>query len=199
MRLTSLTIAMLVGLSACEGHENSDSLAPALAATKPKPASNSRDTAAGISWIFPATWNKQGRKSMRVATYQVPKSSGDSEDGQCTVHFFGPDQGGSVEANLQRWYGQIQQPDGKPTSEVAQRDERVVGQIKITRVDILGTYRFKPFPMAPKATLKPGFRLLGAVAAAPQGHVFFKLTAPVKTAAIAMPDFDAMLDSIRKQ
>lgn len=179
MRRTSLTIAMLTSLSACEGGQKpGDSPAIAQAATKPKSAPNGRrEAAAGISWVMPATWAKQGKKPMRVATYQVPRTTGDSEDGQCTVHFFGPGQGGSVEANLQRWYGQIQQADGKPSAEVAKRDERVVGEIKITRVDILGIYLFKPFPMAPKATRKPGFRLLGAVAAAPQGNVFFKLTA----------------------
>lgn len=135
---------------------------------------------------------------MRVATYRIPAAAGDPEDGECSVFYFGAGQGGSVEANLERWFGQIVQEDGRPTAEVARRDRRAIGGVAVTTVDMSGTYLFSPTPMSPERTPKPGFRMRGAIVEAPGGNVFFKLTAPGATAAAAVPEFEAMLQSLRR-
>ena len=68
----------------------------------------------------------------------------------------------------------------------------------MTLVDVTGTYMFKPFPRARKATPKPGYRMLAAIAEGPKGNVFFKLTAPRKTADEAEAAFHKMLGSLRR-
>jgi hypothetical protein len=52
--------------------------------------------------------------------------------------------------------------------------------------------------MAPKATPKPGYRMLAAIAQGQDAPVFFKLTAPKKTADAAEPDYQKMLTSLKK-
>ena len=65
--------------------------------------------------------------------------------------------------------------------------------------DLTGTYLFKPFPMAPKATPKPGYRMLAAIVAGSDAPVFFKLTGPVKTVAAAEAGYEKMLGSLKRK
>lgn len=135
---------------------------------------------------------------MRAASYVIPRAAGDSEDGECIVYYFGPGQGGGVEANVKRWIGQFRTPDGKPADDLAERTEWTANGVKLTQVDVSGTYLFKPAPMMPKAVEKPGFRMLAVIAEAPQAPVFFKLTGPKKTVDGAQKAFRVMLDSVKK-
>jgi len=160
------------------------------------PAGASGNSVAGITWTAPSSWQVRGPAPMRVATYAIPPAGGDSEQGELAVFFFGSGQGGDVQANLQRWYGQIEQPDGKPSAQVARTGERTVNGVKVTTVAVDGTYLAATRPMSQEKTKKPGYRLLGAIAEAPEGAVFFKLTAPKKTAEAA--GFEAFVGTIRK-
>jgi len=156
------------------------------------------ESASGLNWTAPAAWESQGARPMRAATYVVPPSGGDKEPGECAVYFFGAGQGGSVQANVRRWLGQFQTPDGGPVDETAQIEDKTISGIKVTTIDVSGTYLFKPAPMSPRAIPKPGYRMLAAIAQGTEGPVFFKLTAPAKTANAAQADFEKMLQSLRK-
>lgn len=177
---------------------------PAPAAGAPAPgaaaasASGSTRSAAGVHWSSPTGWQVAPDRPMRVVTYRIPAAKGDPEDAECGVFFFGAGQGGGVEANLQRWLGQFIQPDGRATQQVARRAETSVGSLKVTTVDVGGTYMFSPTPMSPEKTPKPGFRMLGAIVQAPEGNVFFKLTGPATTVAAASGDFDALVASLSR-
>ena len=92
------------------------------------------DSAAGINWAAPASWKSLGSRPMRAATYAVPAASGDKEDGECAVYYFGPGQGGSVEANIERWTKQFEQPNGKS----AQVKKRTIRGIALTTVEVSG-------------------------------------------------------------
>jgi hypothetical protein len=62
------------------------------------------ESAAGLKWTPPAGWKAEtGARPMRVATYIV-------ESAECAVYFFGEGQGGGIQANLDRWKGQFQNP-----------------------------------------------------------------------------------------
>ena len=77
--------------------------------------------AAGLTFTTPDGWRQSaGGSSMRVAEFTLPRADGDAEDAQLIVYYFGG-QGGSVDANIQRWVGQMQQPDGRPSSAVAKK------------------------------------------------------------------------------
>jgi hypothetical protein len=135
---------------------------------------------------------------MRAATYTIPAAAGDADGGECVVYYFGPGQGGSVEANIDRWIQQFHAPDGGPADKLAKRGTKTVNGIPVTTLDLTGTYLFRAFPMAPNATPKPGYRMLAAIAQGKDAPVFFKLTAPKKTAGAAEADFWKMIESLKK-
>src|ERR1700682_5318072 len=127
------------------------------------------DSGAGLNWRPPKTWVAQAQRPMRLATYVV------AEGGECGVYYFGPGQGGSVQANLDRWIGQFQQPEGKPKIQ-----NKTVHGLKVTTVDVAGGYTGMGGPNAPASGPKPGYRLLGAIVETSQGSIFFKFTGPLK-------------------
>jgi len=133
---------------------------------------------------------------MRAATYLIPAASGDGEDGECAVFFFGPGQGGGVDANIKRWIGQFEQPDGKPSDQVAKQKTETINGLSVTMVDLTGTYLGGGPMMGQGGGKKTGYRLLGAIVAGPQAPIFFKLTGPAKTVAAAQSEFQAMLKSL---
>ncbi len=129
---------------------------------------------------------------MRAATYTVPAAGGDREDGECAVFYFGPGQGGSVEANVQRWISQFE------TKAKPQTAKKTINGLAVTTIDLSGTYLASAGPMSPAKTSKPGYRLLGGIVEAPQGPVFFKFTGPAKTVAANQAAFDKLLASLRR-
>jgi hypothetical protein len=146
-------------------------------------------SASGISWSVPARWLDQPPRPMRVATYSVPARAG-GEAGECAVFAFGPGQGGTVDANIQRWSAQF---EGSPPPE---RAPRQVSGLAVHRVQISGTYLGGPTTTSPGK--RPGYRLLGAIVEAREGLVFFKLTGPAATVTAAQAEFDALLASLVK-
>ncbi|MBI3683052.1 MAG: hypothetical protein HY235_21985 [Acidobacteria bacterium] len=156
------------------------------------------DTAGGLKWNVPPAWKAQAQRPMRAATYTAPKAANDPEDGECAVFYFGPGQGGGVDANIKRWIGQFEAPAGGPADKLAKTSKATVNGLPVTRIDLTGTYKPAGGPMMQASGSKPGYRLLGAIVEGPQGAVFFKLTAPVKTAAAQQAAFEALLKSVSR-
>ena len=150
--------------------------------------------AGGLSWKPPAGWTAEPPSSpMRVATYRIPATAGDAEPGELAVFFFGSGEGGSVEANVDRWIAQFAPESG--SAKPARRVESVNG-IRVTRVSAEGTFS-SGMPGGPK-TAKAHFSLLGAIAEGPGGNVFFKLTGPRKTVQKTAAKFDALVRSLSR-
>jgi hypothetical protein len=156
------------------------------------------ETAGGVKWSMPPGWKAQAARPMRAATYRAPAAAGDKEDAECAVYYFGPGQGGSVEANLKRWIGQFEQPGGKPPEEAAKVRRQTIHGLRVTTVDVSGTYTGMGGPMAVTKSSKPGYRLLGAIVEAPEGAVFIKFTGPAKTVAANQAAFQSLLQSLSR-
>ncbi|MFQ5706961.1 MAG: hypothetical protein ACE5HO_05890 [bacterium] len=134
-----------------------------------------------LTWQAPQGWvTETPTSSMRMAQYSLPRVDGDPEDASVAVFYF-HGQGGSVEANLQRWYGQFVQPDGRSSQVAAEVSKSTVNDLQQTTVDISGTYLFRLTPMAPTSTEKPHFRMLAAVVESSMGPYFVKMVGPEKT------------------
>jgi hypothetical protein len=128
---------------------------------------------------------------MRKATYRVPAAQGDTEPGELGVFHFG-DQGGGIDANIDRWVSQFQ----GATKEQLKRTDRSVGGLVQHVVEIeRGTYA-SGMPGGP-TTPKPGWALLGAIVETPSGPWFFKLVGPSRTVQAARTEFFRMLDSMK--
>ncbi len=131
---------------------------------------------------------------MRIATYRVPRAPGDKEDGEVAVFYFGPGQGGSVDANVERWFAQM---EPEPGAKKPARSQTKVGPIPVTLCSAEGTYSGGMVGGGASAGKKPGFALTGAIAEGKAGAVFFKLTGPKKTVASAQKEFDALVKSLK--
>src|SRR5215831_7402877 len=93
-----------------------------------------------LQFKAPGDWiSERPTSNMRVSQYQLPAAEGDAESASLVVYYFGQGQGGSVEANLQRWIGQMQTPDGKPSTNAKTENTNVNG-LKVTLLDVSGTY-----------------------------------------------------------
>jgi hypothetical protein len=157
-------------------------------------------TSPDIKWVVPPSWKLQPQaSSMRLATYQIRPAPGDRDNAECGVYYFGQGQGGSVEANVDRWVGQFQQANGKSSKNAAKVEKRTIHDLKVTTVDVSGAYTGMGGPRAPEGPPKQSYRLLGAIVEGPQGSVFFKFTGPAKTVAENQSIFEKMISSLKIQ
>jgi len=149
----------------------------------------------GVKWNVPARWTNRGATQMRLATYDVPAApaaAGGSEGGECAVFYFGPSQGGDVEANFDRWIGQFEN-HGKIA-----RAAETHGGMSVKRVEVEGTYLAPSGPMMESSGSKRGWMLKGAIVEGPNGNIFFKFTGPKTTLEASAREFDGMLASLSK-
>ncbi len=151
-----------------------------------------------IRYDVPAGWTaRPPASSMRVAEFSLPRVAGDTEDAELAVFYFGG-QGGTVQANLDRWMGQINQPDGRASSDVAITSKlKTSTGLAVTLVDVGGTYVAEVSPGSPARFNKPGFRLRAAVVETTSGPYFVKLTGPAKTIARWEESFLAFVKSFK--
>jgi len=153
--------------------------------------------ATGLVFTAPPAWTSRPPAStMRVAEFVVPHAAGDAEDAEAIVYFFGGT-GGSVDANIDRWIGQMQQPDGSASKEKARRERLTINGLTVTTVDVAGTYVAEVRPGATERHNKPDFRLRAAVIETPRGPYYVKMTGPAKTMAAADADFKKFLSTMR--
>ncbi|MFZ0961966.1 MAG: hypothetical protein WAO35_13765 [Terriglobia bacterium] len=201
-------LGILAGLSGCKQRttapvaENSASQQPPVLPTAPGSApemGGAPSQAAGVAWTVPAGWETAPARQMRVATYRIHAIVGDPEDAECAVYFFGAGQGGTVEANLDRWAHQFTSPDGHSPAPAAKMEKRVVAGLQVSTLAVSGTYLGAGGMMGQEEVKKPNYRMRAAIIEAPEGLVFFKLTGPLNTVASAEGDFNSLLESVHRQ
>ena len=152
---------------------------------------------AGLTFTAPAAWHtRPAASAMRVAEFVVSKVAGDPEDAEVVVYFFGVTVG-SVNSNVDRWIGQMQQPDGSASKDKARRETQTINGLKVTMVDLAGTYVGEVRPGATERYNKPNFRLRAAVVETPRGAYYIKMTGPAKTMAAADADFRKFLATLK--
>jgi hypothetical protein len=134
-----------------------------------------------LKFRVPAGWVAEERtSSMRVAQYKLPAAPGDTEDASLVLYYFGQGQGGSTAANVERWVSQMKQADGGAAKDPKQESFKVNG-LKVTTVDVSGTYVAETAPGSGTFHNKPAYRLRAAVLETPNGSYFVKLVGPEKT------------------
>jgi hypothetical protein len=148
-----------------------------------------RADAPKVTFTSPARWKKvTPSPGMRLAQYQVPGE----EPAECVVFFFGAAQGGTLEANLERWTRQFE-ADGPPQKST----EEVSPDVFATVLDIAGRYVAETRPGSGVKLDKPGWRMLAAVVLAPDGPLYLKLVGPRATIDPAADEFRAWVRSFR--
>ncbi len=149
-----------------------------------------------LVWTVPAGWIVEKPASpMRRAQYRVQGTAG---DGECVVFYFGPGQGGDPTSNARRWAEQFTLADGSSAESTMKTSSIGVGALRVLTVEVAGTYKGGMTMTAAPAASKPGYRLLGAVAAGPDANWYFKLTGPDKTVSDQRGAFTSMVRSLKK-
>lgn len=150
-------------------------------------------TVGPLRWSAPAGWSfaKPAAGSMRLGEYVVTGESG-QEPAVMSIFYFGPQGGGGVEANIERWVGQFTSAEGKPITD-AKRETKVVSGMKIHTVDVSGTYGGG----MGGGGAKSDYRVLGAIVEAPAGLFFFKLLGPSALLKAQEGGFEQFLQSLK--
>jgi hypothetical protein len=142
-----------------------------------------------LAYQIPSAWKEEPpENNMRLTQAKIPGPGGEAE---FAVFYFGPGQGGGVDANIERWLGQVQMAPGyKPA-----RDTVKEGDLTVHTVEAKGTLTPSPMSMQGGGEApREDSMLLGAVVEGPGGPWFFKLTGPEKT---VEPQKDAFLGMLK--
>jgi hypothetical protein len=127
----------------------------------------------GLTFKRPADWAWVPVNSpMRKAQLKVPGAKPD-QSAEITFFHFGPDAGGDVQANAQRWVSQF-----RGNENAAKIETQEIGGAKVTIVSTEGTFSSGGMIGGPPATTQENYALLGAIIEQPDGNVFVKMTGP---------------------
>jgi hypothetical protein len=173
-------------------------------AEKPKPVEPQVLNLGGVTAAIPGEWSSQPPiGQFRVAQYGLPKAGTDTGNALLLVFHFGKGGGGSVEDNVKRWMGMMQQPEGVDIRKVAKRATVERPKLKITTVELPGTYLDKPFPFSPDITERPNYRMLAAIIEttdeAGEGPFYLRIVGPNKTVEAAKPGWEKLIASLKAE
>lgn len=152
-----------------------------------------------IELKVPDHWKpKELRSPIIEKEFTVPAAKGAKAGGRLTMMRAG----GSIQQNIDRWYGQFQQPDKKATKDIAKVHKLEVNGQPCVIVDITGTFGERVGtgpPITRKLVQREDYRMLGGIVqtkAKDKAQYFFKLTGPNKTVAAAEKHFRQMMESV---
>lgn len=146
----------------------------------------------GFSSEVPAQWARiEPSSAMRILQFEIADPGG--EDAQFVVYHFGPGQGGSLEANLERWKSQFRQPDGSPVEPVV---TALKSTMPATLVELRGDYA-RGLGMGPSGDALPDRMLLAAVVETPEGNLYPQLHGPAPLVAAQRQAFIAFIEGLR--
>lgn len=144
------------------------------------PSDAPRDRAAGATWVTPAGWQSQTpSSSMRLAEWAVPGVE-DAGTAECALFSF-PGSGGTVQANIGRWLGQFEQPDGVPTAERAEQMTMTVSGVATTLLQVTGVFLSQNPPMTGPVEPLPDYAMFAAIFETAGAPHFVKCVGPRAT------------------
>jgi hypothetical protein len=126
----------------------------------------------GMHSQLPVAWVPEKPVSgMRVLQDKVPGADG-KDEAQFVMYYFGPSQGGSLEANIARWKSQFSRPEGGSVEPVVTKVEGA--QMAATLVELRGSYA-RGMGMGQEGEVVPDQMLLAAVVETPKGALYPQL------------------------
>ena len=137
------------------------------------PTAEGRD----LLWTVPAGWESKPGASMRKGSYRVKAAKAEAD---LAITAF-PGATGGLDANLNRWRGQVGLAPLPPAEVTAAVEKFEANGLSFIVVDYQG----------------PATQLLGAIVAYNENSWFFKLTGPTATVSAAKADYRQFLHSIK--
>jgi hypothetical protein len=154
----------------------------------------------GISVSTPEDWRLTPRDrlgQMRTAEFEIPTGLPGEESVKLVAFHFGADQGGSTQANIDRWIGQVKREGDEPPPliETINKDK-----LTITTLYVEGT--IKPPTMGGSGQTNPisnGALWAAVIEGGPQGSIFLKTTGKRESIQAALPELQSVIDSLNVQ
>lgn len=145
----------------------------------------------GLATRVPDSWQAQTpSSSFRLAQFVVPGASA----ADCVYFYFGPGQGGSVDANIERWRSQFRSADGGPVQ--AQVERIRAGDIPVTLIQLAGSYA-RSMGVGQSVAAIPDQMMRVAMAETPQGNLIIQLYGARATVTAQGAAFDAMVRALQ--
>ncbi len=161
--------------------------APTMNLTTPGLPTPSATGPGALTWKAPPAWTVAPNPSpMRLATYKLPRAAGDSEDVDVAI----TRAGGGTEPNIQRWLTQFAQH----APEI--RTVTTVRGLKVTIVDVSGTYGGGVMMPGDAPSSHPNWTLLAAIVETEASPYFIKITGPSATVHAARAGLDSLIQSL---
>ncbi|RMF70751.1 MAG: hypothetical protein D6744_18990, partial [Planctomycetota bacterium] len=186
------------------GHPPIDGASPAPAAAPALPEGHPPIEGAAPSKLvelefdLPEGWTERPPSNMmRRAQYELPGGD-DGSPVELVVYYFGPGEGGSVQANLDRWKGQFTTADGKPLPAEAIREEAFESNgLKMRLLEVHGTFNSAMMPGVGGGAQTAEQRMIAGIVETPSGPWFIKAVGPDAAIAAQREQITAFLKSAR--
>nr|WP_315250793.1 hypothetical protein [uncultured Duganella sp.] len=148
----------------------------------------------GWSSPAPATWTPvEPASTMRAAQFILPGGTGKSaDDGEMVAYFFPTGDGGSQEANIERWSAEVTDAAGRPVK--PQLSTAKAGMTKVTLLTLQGNYT-RGANMLPGAERKSNQTLLVAMVETTIGRITLQAYGPSKTVVAHRDSFIKLANS----
>ncbi len=129
-----------------------------------------------LSATAPASWkNEKPATRLRSHQFKLPSGKKDVADAEVSVS---PDFDPKPEKNFSTWKDTITPPDGKTIDDVAKVSKYEVSGYTVHVLDALGTWKYKPFPMAKKEELRPEYRVIWLIVAKDDDATHVRFSGP---------------------
>lgn len=126
-------------------------------------------TVAGINFESPKNWeSSEPSNNMRKAQFSASSPTG--KTAEVVFYYFGSGNTGGIQANVDRWMKQFEDPQDKKVN------TETINKTRVTYAQAHGTF-LSGRPFGPK-TPNPGYGLLAAIIEGGGGAVFIKITGP---------------------
>ncbi len=143
----------------------------------------------------PDAWVAEAPKSeMRQLQFKIPATDDAGEGAEFVVYFFGPGQGGTLEANIERWQSQFTTTEGA----VVEPEVTQIGTeaLPATLVQLRGGYG-RSVGMGPSEDVLADRMLLAGVIESPEGNLYPQLHGPAALVAAQRDGFIAFVQGLR--
>ncbi len=154
-----------------------------------------------ITMVAPAEWVSVKPKSNIVQyEFSAPKVEEKDKDKAARITFTAS--GGTVEANIDRWYTQFEQADKSATKDQAKVEKFDADGQTVHWVNIPGTFKDTmgagPFAPSKAPTMRENYRMLGAIIETKaMGNHYAKITGPSETVEKLAEGFKKMLKELK--
>lgn len=169
--------------------------APAFGAEPPPSAQATVKLAfIGLEAQAPAIWTMVPPETgKRLAQFKIT-TPGEGMTAEVIVYYFGKGEGGTAEANIERWQGQFVGTENRPVTPAVERFQS--NGMAVTTAELHGAYA-RGIGVGPVGVPKPGQTLLAAVVESPEGNLIIQLHGKAPSVLAHKEAFLAFIRSIR--